>query len=164
MSLQLSAAKVLKKNDICKKNGKKLHISKIFTIFAVDLEMNCETMKAKWTSLVDDLQGSVDSRHYARHIPGNGEWAAVCQKPELSKKTKKKASLPHVKEFGVLIATCKEILHDPERRAAWQAKYDEAKRKARKYGKPIQGRLCDYVQHEVAFYAEMRILQRVISR
>ena len=29
-------------------------------------------MKAKWTSIVDDLQGSVDSRHYARHIPGNG--------------------------------------------------------------------------------------------
>ena len=150
MSLQLLAAKVLKKNDICKKKAKNLHISKIFTIFAVDLEKNCETMKAKWTSIVDDLQGSVDSRHYARHIPGNGEWAAVCQKPELSKKTKKKkASLPHVKEFGVLIATCKEILHDPERRAAWQAKYDEAMRKARKYNKPIQGRLCDYVRHEV---------------
>lgn len=62
----------------------------------------------------------------------------------------KKASLPHVKEFGVLIATCKEILHDPERRAAWQAKYDEVKRKARKYNKPIQGRLCDYVRHEVS--------------
>ena len=108
-------------------------------------------MKAKWTSIVDDLQGSVDSRHYARHIPGNGEWAAVCQKPELSKKTKKKkASLPHVKEFGALIATCKEILHDPERRAAWQAKYEEAMRKARKYNKPIQGRLCDYVRHEVS--------------
>jgi len=108
-------------------------------------------MKAKWTSIVDDLQGSVDSRHYARHIPGNGEWAAVCQKPELSKKTKKKkASLPHVKEFGALIATCKEILHNPERRAAWQARYDEAMRKARKYGKPIQGRLCDYVRHEVS--------------
>jgi len=41
-------------------------------------------------------------------------------------------------------------LNDPERRAAWQARYDEAKRKARKYGKPIQGRLCDYVRHEVS--------------
>lgn len=130
---------------------KNLHISKKFTIFAVDLEKICETMKAKWTSLVDDLQGSIDSKHYARHIPGNGEWAAVCHKPELSKNTKqKKASLPHVKEFGALIATCKEILNDPERRAVWQARYDEAKRKARKYGKPIQGRLCDYVRHEVS--------------
>ncbi len=108
-------------------------------------------MKVQWTSLVDDVRGHVDQGHYARRIPGNGEWAAVCQKPELSKKTKKKkASLPHVKEFGALIATCKEILHDPERRAAWQAKYDEAKRKARKYNKPIQGRLCDYVRHEVS--------------
>ena len=108
-------------------------------------------MKVKWTSLLDDVQGSVDRKHYARNIPGNGEWAAVCQKPELSKKTKKKkASLPHIKEFGVLIATCKEILHDPERRAAWQARYEEAMRKARKYGKPIQGRLCDYVRHEVS--------------
>lgn len=131
--------------------GKNLYISKNFTIFAVDLEKICETMKAKWTSLVDDLQGSIDSKHYARHIPGNGEWAAVCHKPELSKNTKqKKASLPHVKEFGALIATCKEILNDPERRAVWQARYDEAKRKARKYGKPIQGRLCDYVRHEVS--------------
>lgn len=108
-------------------------------------------MKVQWTSLIDDARGHVDSEHYARRIPGNGEWAAVCNKPELSKKTKKKkANLPHIKEFGVLIATCKEILHNPERRAAWQAKYDEANRKARKYGKPIQGRLCDYVRHEVS--------------
>jgi hypothetical protein len=108
-------------------------------------------MKAKWTSLVDDLQGSIDRKHYARHIPGNGEWAAVCSKPELSKKTKqKKANLPHVKEFSQLIATCKEILNNPERRAAWQARYDEAMRKARKHNKPIQGRLCDYVRHEVS--------------
>jgi len=108
-------------------------------------------MKAKWASIIEDLQGNVDQRHYARHIPGNRVWAAVCNKPELSKKVKKKkANLPHVKAFGALIATCKEILHDPERRAAWQAKYDEALRKARKYGKPIQGRLCDYVRHEVS--------------
>ena len=135
--------------------GKKIAYIKKFLYLCTEFRKEdikiCETMKAKWTSIVDDLQGSVDSRHYARHIPGNGEWAAVCQKPELSKKTKKKkASLPHVKEFGVLIATCKEILHNPERRAAWQAKYDEAKRKARKYNKPIQGRLCDYVRHEVS--------------
>lgn len=136
---------------INKTEGGNLHISINCCIFAVDLEKNCEIMKAKWTSIVDDLQGSIDSKHYARHIPGNGEWAAVCHKPELSKNTKqKKASLPHVKEFGALIATCKEILNDPERRAVWQARYDEAKRKARKYGKPIQGRLCDYVRHEVS--------------
>ncbi len=108
-------------------------------------------MKAKWTSLVKDMQGSVDERHYARHIPGNKEWAAVCCTPELSKKTKqKKANLPHVKEFGVLISTCKEILNNPERRAAWQVRYDEAMRKARKHNKRIQGRLCDYVRHEVS--------------
>ena len=105
-----------------------MYISINCCIFAVDLEKNCEIMKAKWTSIADDLQGSIDSKHYARHIPGNGEWAAVCHKPELSKNTKqKKASLPHVKEFGALIATCKEILNDPECRAAWQARYDEAK-------------------------------------
>ena len=108
-------------------------------------------MKAKWTLLIDELHGGIDTKHYARHIPGNGEWAAVCQKPELSKKTKKKkAKLPHVKEFSVLIATCKDILHDPDRRAVWQAKYDAAKRKARKYNKRVQGRLCDYVRHEVS--------------
>ncbi len=108
-------------------------------------------MKAKWTGLVSDLRGHVDKRHYARHIPGNWEWAAVCEKPELSEKTKKKkAGLPHVKEFSKLIAICKEILHTPERRAVWQAKYDEAIRYARKYNKPVQGRLCDYVRHEVS--------------
>ena len=108
-------------------------------------------MKVKWTSLVDDVQGHVDGKHYARRIPGNGEWAAVCNKPELSKKTKKKKAETQVaKRFTTLIATCKAILHNPERRAAWQVRYDEAKRKARKHNKPIQGRLCDYVRHEVS--------------
>ena len=108
-------------------------------------------MKVKWTTLVDDARGHVDGGHYARQIPGNPEWAAVCNKPELSKKTKKKkASLPVAKNFTILIATCKAILNDPARRAVWQARYDEAKRKARKHNKPIQGRLCDYVRHEVS--------------
>lgn len=108
-------------------------------------------MKAKWTSLVDDLQGHIDSRHYARHIPGNGEWAAVCLKPELSKKTKKKkAAHPTCQSFSNYISISKEILHDPARRAAWQAKYEEAQRLARRHNKPIQGRLCDYVRHIVS--------------
>ena len=108
-------------------------------------------MKVKWTSIIDEMQGSVDKKHYARHIPGNGEWAAVCNKPELSKKTKKKkATLPVAQNFKTLIATCKNILNNPAARAMWQARYDEAKRKARKHNKPIQGRLCDYVRHEVS--------------
>ena len=108
-------------------------------------------MKVKWTGLVDDLRGHVDRRHYARHIPGNYKEAAVCQKPELSEKTKKKkAAHPTCQDFGRCIAESKAILHDPERRAIWQAKYDEAKRKARKYNKPIQGRLCDFVRHHVS--------------
>ena len=108
-------------------------------------------MKVQWTSIIDEVSGSVDSRHYARHIPGNIEWAAVCTKPELSKKTKKKKAA-HVtcKSFSSYIAASKEILHDPERRAVWQVKYDEAKKKARKHRKAIQGRLCDYVRHEVS--------------
>ena len=107
-------------------------------------------MKVKWTNLVDDAQGHVDEKHYARHIPGNGEWAAVCQKPELSKKMKKKkAAHPTSKRFATMIATCKNILNNPVARAMWQERYDEAKRKARRHNKPIQGRLCDYVRHEV---------------
>ena len=108
-------------------------------------------MKVKWTSIIDDMKGSVDKRFYTRHIPGNAEWAAVCQKPELSKKTKKqKAAHPTSKSFVQYIAVSKEILNDPERRALWQARYDEAKRKARRHGKAIQGRLVDYVRHEVS--------------
>ncbi len=108
-------------------------------------------MKVKWTLLIDDAKGGVDPKHYARHIPGNGEWAAVCNKPELSKKTKKrKASHPTCKSFSTLIATCKNILNNPVARGIWQARYDEAKRMARRHNKPIQGRLCDYVRHEVS--------------
>ena len=108
-------------------------------------------MKVQWTSLVDDVVGHVDKRHYARHIPGNGEWAAVCSKPELSKKTKKKkAEHPTCKSFGNYVTISHEILRDPERRAIWQARYDEDVLKARKYNKAIQGRLCDYVKHEVS--------------
>ena len=36
------------------------------------------------------------------------------------------------------------------RKAAWQARYEEAVRKARKYNKPIQGRLYDYIKHELS--------------
>ena len=110
-----------------------------------------KAMKVKWTLLIDDAKGGVDPKHYARHIPGNGEWAAVCNKPELSKKTKKrKADHPTVKSFAQYIAISKEILHDPDRRQLWQTRYDEAKREARRRGKAIQGRLCDYVRHEVS--------------
>ena len=108
-------------------------------------------MKAKWTQLVDDLKGGIDKRHYARHIPGNGEWAAVCSKPELSEETKKrKAAHPTAKSFGNYVGISHEILRDPARRALWQARYDAAKRKASRYNKPIQGRLCDYVKHEIS--------------
>jgi len=36
------------------------------------------------------------------------------------------------------------------RKAEWQARYEEAVRKARKYNKPIQGRLYDYIKHELS--------------
>ena len=108
-------------------------------------------MKAKWVSILKEARGTIDSRHYARHIPGNDEWAAVCEKPELSKKTKKKkAEHPTAIRFAELMAETKAILHDPERRAAWQARYDEAVRKARKHNKHIQGRLYDYIKHELS--------------
>ena len=108
-------------------------------------------MKVKWVSLIGEAHGTIDSRHYARHIPGNDECAAVCEKPELSKKTKKKkAAHPTVQSFAQYIAVSKEILHNPERRAIWQARYDEVVREARRHGKSAPGRLCDYVRHEVS--------------
>lgn len=108
-------------------------------------------MKVKWTLLLDDACGLVDNKHYARHIPGNGKWAAVCNKPELSEKTKKKkAAHPTCKSFSELIAICRGILHNPVARGMWQERYDEAKRKARRHGKEVPGRLCDYVRHEVS--------------
>jgi len=108
-------------------------------------------MKAKWVSIVDELRGNVDERHYVRRIPGNNEWGAVCSKPELSKKVKKKkAEHPTARRFAELMAETKIIMHDPVRKAEWQARYDEAMRKARKYNKPIQGRLYDYIKHELS--------------
>lgn len=108
-------------------------------------------MKAKWVSIIDELRGNVDERHYVRRIPGNDEWGAVCSKPDLSKKTKKaKAEHPTARRFAELMAETKAILHDPARKAEWQARYEEAMRKARKYNKPIQGRLYDYIKHELS--------------
>ena len=101
-------------------------------------------MKAKWVNIVDSL-------HYARRIPGNGEYGAVCAKPELSKRVKKaKAEHPTAKAFAELMTETKAILHAPVRKAEWQARYEEAVRKARKYNKPIQGRLYDYIKHELS--------------
>lgn len=48
-----------------------------------------QRMKAKWVHIVEELRGSMDGRHYARRIPRNGEYGAICSKPELSKKTRK---------------------------------------------------------------------------
>jgi len=97
------------------------------------------------------LRGSVGSGHYARRIPGNNEYGAICSKPELSKRTKKaKAEHPTARRFAELMAETKAILHNPARKAEWQARYDEAVRKARKYNKPIQGRLYDYIKHELS--------------
>ncbi len=108
-------------------------------------------MKAKWVSIVDELRGKMDERHYVRRIPGNGEWAAVCSRPELSKKTKKaKSEHPTARRFAELMAETKTIMHDPARKAEWQARYEEAVKKARKYNKPIQGRLYDYIKHELS--------------
>ena len=107
-------------------------------------------MKVQWTGLVDDMKGHVDKDFYARHILGNGMWAAVCHKPELSKAEKKRrAAHPTAKQFSAYVAESKAILRDPERRAAWQAKYNETLYRAKKWGKPAYGRLCDYVRHEV---------------
>lgn len=108
-------------------------------------------MKAKWVHIVEELRGSMDGRLYARRIPGNGEFGAICSKPELNKKTRKaKAEHPTARRFAELMAETKAILHDPERKAEWQARYDEAVRKARKHNKPIQGRLYDYIKHELS--------------
>jgi len=108
-------------------------------------------MKAKWVNIVDELRGNVDSRHYVRRILGNDEWGAVCTKPELSKKTKKaKAEHPTARRFAELMAETKAILHNPVHRVIWQARYDEAMRNARKYNKPIQGRLYDYIKHKLS--------------
>ena len=108
-------------------------------------------MKAKWTSIIGEAEGSLDKRHYARHIPGNEKEAAICEKPELSKKTKKKkAAHPTCKSFGKNITICQEIYADPARKALWEARYEEAKRKARRHNKFIQGRFIDYLRHEVS--------------
>ncbi len=45
-------------------------------------------MKTKWVSIVDELRGNVDERHYVRQISGNEEWGAVCSKPEMSEERK----------------------------------------------------------------------------
>ena len=108
-------------------------------------------MKVKWTQIIKELQGSIDKDHYARHIPGNGAWAAVCSKPELSKKTKKsKAAHPTCKSFSNNIRVCKEIYADAERKAIWEGRYEEAKRKARRHNKAIKGRFIEYLRHEVS--------------
>ena len=61
-------------------------------------------MKAKWVNIVDSLQGNVDQRHYARRIPGNGEYGTVCAKAEH----------PTAKAFAELMAETKAIMHDAE--------------------------------------------------
>jgi len=98
-----------------------------------------------------EARGSFGERFYARYIPGNDKWGAVFNKPELNKKTRKeKASHPTAQCFAELMAETKAIMHNPERKAEWQARYDEAVRKAQKHNSSIQGRLYDYIKHELS--------------
>lgn len=47
-------------------------------------------MKAKWVNIVDRLQGNVDQRHYARRIPGNGEWGCRVREAGVEQEDKEK--------------------------------------------------------------------------
>lgn len=108
-------------------------------------------MKAKLVSILESASGGAGPNQYLRGIPGNGEYVAICSKPELRKATRKrKAKTSNALAFKHLMEVSQAILRNPERRAAWEAQYEESKRKAYKYGKPIQGRLCDYVRHHVS--------------
>ncbi len=107
-------------------------------------------MKVRWTDILGEGHGDFGSRQYARSIPGDSEWACVSTKPDLSKRVRnQKANHPTALSFKKNMEVCKAILHDPVRRLEWQTRYNAAKREAQKHGKKIQGRLCDYVRHEV---------------
>ena len=108
-------------------------------------------MKIKWIDIVREGHGRLGDEHYVRRSPGNSEYAISCHKPVISEATKRaRAEHPTAIGFAALMAETKAILHDPERKAAWQSRYEEAKRQASKDGKPISGRLCDYIKKELS--------------
>ena len=108
-------------------------------------------MKAKWVNIVKEVHGMVDEHQYARSIPGNKEYGAICSKPDVSKRVRRaRAAHPTARRFAELMAETKAILRDPARKAEWQARYDEAVNLAQKRNKPIQGRLYDYIKHELS--------------
>lgn len=108
-------------------------------------------MKAHLVPYLMSTSGEISPQQYVRSIPGNELFVSICSKPKLSKATRKrKAKTSNALAFKKLVEECKAILNTPERRAAWDEKYLEAKRQAYKYGRPIQGRLCDFVRHEVS--------------
>ena len=108
-------------------------------------------MKAKLVNLFSKVEGGIGRKQYARRIPGDKVWAAVCSKPELSKKVKQaKAEHPTAKAFAELMAATKVIMNNPALKAEWEARYAEEKRKAQKHNQPIQGRLYDYIKHELS--------------
>lgn len=108
-------------------------------------------MKLKWIDIVTEGHGRLGEDHYVRRSPGNTEYAVSCQKPTQSEATKRaRSNHPTARGFADLMSETTAILHDPARKAAWQARYDEAKRQASKDGKPISGRLCDYIKKELS--------------
>lgn len=123
-------------------------------IFASNLFLQDYTgrhMKAHLVPYLMSTSGEISPQQYVRSIPGNELFVSICSKPKLSKATRKrKAKTSNALAFKKLMEECKAILNTPERREAWDRKYLEAKRQAYKYGRPIQGRLCDFVRHEVS--------------
>ncbi len=110
-------------------------------------------------SFLESLGGSIDKEHYLRPIPGRVGYAAYCRKPEYSK-AKKKEMAEHtvVQNFRSINEEACAILRDPEQKALWQEKHQQALREASKHqrqpkanGKPaVATRLYDFIKHEIS--------------
>ena len=110
-------------------------------------------------SFLESIGGSIDKEHYLRPIPGRVGYAAYCRKPEYSKE-KKKEMAEHfvVQNFRSINQDACAILRDPEQKARWQEKHQQALREASRHqrlpkanGKPpVPMRLYDFIKHEIS--------------
>ncbi len=111
-------------------------------------------------SFIQSLGGSIDKDHYLRPLPHRPGYSVYCLKPKFSKsKQKIMAQRPQVQAFKDYTAAAKAAYHDPEQRALWDQRHQQALKKAQKRGNPFDHktlrqevpiRLWDYIRRELA--------------
>lgn len=89
-------------------------------------------LRVRWADYLGGMNGTISKEKYVRRIPGNTEWALLCDRPQYNKSEKKDmAQRETVKNFKELQALASREYK--EHRAEWETRWKAALRAEQKH-------------------------------